>query len=769
MEFDLRDKIDDQYKVVEKHRGGMSVVYIVLDEFSQRRFAVKTLKEELLPDRAAVTRFSREAKTWLNLGRHPNIVEAIIYREIDGQPFLFLEYVDGSDLQKLFDAEQQIFPPQLLRFASQICAGMEYVHNLPIGPGDRGIVHRDLKPSNLMLTRKAEVKITDFGLAKVFGGGAQITDTGLGLGTYLYMPPEQFIDAASADRSSDIYSVGVALYVATTGQPPVQGENVGAVIRNILSQEPVRPSQLVKNVPSSLEEVIMRCLAKERADRYQSFSELARALGDVESSLVEAVAGEEVWACQQCGYLTRHKYRTCPICVGPMHLIAYRPDDGAGVSVAAPTRVPTETPAPTTETAAPDELTASAVNDLYQRARKWQSEGDLRRAIALLRQVLAINPEHTEARQNLDEAALALVRQRSQKTTRAYNWPMFRGNVTRTGCTPEVVLPPLQRRWQKKIGRWITASPVITNGIVFIGVGVGEGTRSGSIMAISGKSGDVLWEQSCNHEVVLSGCVQDGKVAFFAVHNRLLAMDARTGALLWQVAVPAEITASPVAWENVVYMGTENGRLFALNSQSGQKIWDFGAEMGIYSSPLIWQGRVYVGSADHCLYALQATSGESLWQFMTGGEIYGAPAFHQGRIYVPSTDQRLHCVDARTGRQVWEFQTDGPIESSPAAWQAFVYVGSRDRRIYAVDAETGKHVWHFGTGDWVNSSPAISGRTVYCGSHDKNIYALESHTGVCLWQYETSAEIQSSPALSGRSLYAASNDGNLYCFRPRSG
>ena len=116
MEFQLRDKIDNQYRVTEKHFGGMSVVYIVLDEFSQRRFAVKTLKEELLEDRTAISRFSAEARTWMNLGRHENIVEAIIYREIEGQPFLFLEYIEGANLQVLIDIERQLFPPQLTRF-----------------------------------------------------------------------------------------------------------------------------------------------------------------------------------------------------------------------------------------------------------------------------------------------------------------------------------------------------------------------------------------------------------------------------------------------------------------------------------------------------------------------------------------------------------------------------------------------------------------------------------------------------------------------------
>ncbi len=763
MELVVRDKIDDQYRVVEKHRGGMSIVYIVLDEFSQRRFAVKTLKEELLVDRAAVNRFAQEARTWMNVGRHPNIVEAIIYREIEGQPFLFLDYVDGTDMQKLLETESRLFYPQLLTFALQICAGMEYVHNLPVGPGGRGVIHRDLKPSNLMLTRECNVKVTDFGLAKISGSTGRLTDSGMGLGTYLYMPPEQFVDAASADRSSDIYSIGVVLYVAITGQQPLHGDNVGALIRNILNQEPVRPSQLVNNVPPALEEVVMPCLAKERADRYQSFSELARALGDIETAVMDAAAGSTALRCQQCGYTTRHEYSACPVCVGSMETVAFGAAGAAHVASA------TSPPADATGAAEAGAATLSAAEDLYQRATTWLAEGELRRAIALLRQVLAINPEHAEARRALDEAALALVKERSKKVTRAYNWPMFRGNITRTGYTPEVVLPPLQRRWQTKIGEWVIASPVVANGMVFIGSGSHGGIGSGAICALAARTGELLWERRFNHDVVLSGCVLGGKVLLFAVYNRLLALDAQTGDVLWQVAVPSEVTASPVAWQNVVYFGCDDGRVLALGTQSGQRIWEYRTEMGVHSSPLVWQGRVYVGSADYRLYALKAGSGELEWEFMTGGEIYSSPAFHQGRVYVSSADRRLYCIDADSGRQVWEFQTGGPVESSPAAWQSFVYVGSRDKRIYAVDAETGTHLWNFETKDWVNGSPALSGRALYCGSHDGLLYSLESHTGVCLWQYDTGAQLQSSPAVSGRAVYVAGRDGAVYCFRPRSG
>lgn len=756
MEFQLRDKIDNQYRVTEKHFGGMSVVYIVLDEFSQRRFAVKTLKQELLDDRTAISRFSSEARTWMNLGRHENIVEAIIYREIDGQPFLFLEYIEGANLQVLIDIERQLFPPQLTRFMLQVVSGMIYVHNARVGPGDTGVIHRDIKPANLMLTREAVVKITDFGLAKTQGLNPGHTDIGIGLGTYLYMPPEQLLDASSADRTSDIYAFGVAYYAAITGRPPIDGKNVGQVVRNIISQEPVRPSQLVSGVPQELEDVIMRCVAKPREERFQSFEEVQAALLAAQE-VVEAVhaSRDDIRTCRGCGYVSTYSHRACPICANSFTL-------GHACEVPATETPPAEAE---TEITADEEPEMEAVAVLLQTARQWREKDDLQRAINVLRQAMAISPGHVEARREMDELVLEAARRKPKAPTKAYNWPMFRGNITRTGYTPEVLAPPLQRRWQFKLGEWVLASPVVSNGVVYVGGRQNRPAQEGRFVALQADRGELIWELSTQNEILLSPCVMGGNLLFVASHNWLMALDTRTGRRLWDFTSASPITSSPVAWQNMVYFGSEDGTLYALHAQSGQRIWTFRAEMGIYSSPLIWESCVYFGAGDHRLYAVEQHNGGLKWEFMSANEITATPLFHRGRIYVGSMDYRLYCLDYSSGRRVWEFATGGPVTSSPAACQDTIYVGSRDRNLYAVAADSGQRKWHFSAGDWIDSSPAISGRTVYFGSHDRKLYGVEVETGILLSEYATDGEVASSPAVSGGRLVVGSNDGNLYCFR----
>ncbi len=758
MEFDLRDKIDEQYTVIEKYRGGMSVVYIVLDDFSQKRFAVKTVKEELLEDRGAVDRFAQEARTWMNLGRHEHIVEAIIYREIQGQPFLFLEYVDGVSIGDLLEAEDVLFPPQVIEYALQVCEGMQYVHAAQVGPGDSGVIHRDLKPANIMLNRQGQVKITDFGLAKVYGVATRLTDAGMGLGTYMYMPPEQFLDAASADKTSDIYSFGVALYRSLTGENPVKGESVGKLIHNILESDPPALRAHRPDLPERLDEIVLRCLRKRRGRRFQSFADLARALTDVRELVEEQYADADAYRCEQCGYRTMHSYGACPVCAGTM-ISMQEPEVPVGQEVRAEVEAG---PAPE-----PAEEEIQAAEELYQRAVVHHNEGRLRQALETLRQATELRPDYEEARALLDQVALEFARSKARKKQPAYNWPMLRGNVTRSGFTPEVVVPPLVRRWQYRAGDWVLASPCVANGVAYVGVHVERAGKFGRLCAIKARNGELLWDLETRYEINTTPCVARGERLYVGSHRQMMCLDARSGQPIWNAMADDLIETSPALYEGVLYFADRSGSIYAMHADERRPLWKRETGMAVYSSPAVWQGALYVGSCDYQVRALDAAKGELLWEFATGGEVLSTPAYAQGLVFVGSCDNRLYALDAATGAKRWEFQTGAEIHSSPAVHEDLVFVGSRDGCVYAVEVRTGKKKWQFDSGDWVESSPAVSGGSLYFGSHDHKLYALEVESGVCLWHYETGGEVASSPAVSQGSVFVGSNDGSVYCFRSR--
>ena len=263
-------------------KGGCGVVYLVYYQEGRGVYALKTFKDEFLADQEVRKRFHKEASVWVELGRHPYLVRALAVDEVSGRLYVAMEYIAPNEegLNSL-EGYLQRQPPDLaqsLRWAIQICHGMEYAYT-------KGVrAHRDLKPANIMIAQDKTAKITDFGLAGVLsespamraaGGGASglsgQTMPRTGFGTPTHMSPEQFDNAAGCDERSDIYSFGIMLYqMATGGQLPFPVP-LGAdwqAMRWLHCESPVPP------LDSPLFPVIQRCLEKSPENRYQTFKEV---------------------------------------------------------------------------------------------------------------------------------------------------------------------------------------------------------------------------------------------------------------------------------------------------------------------------------------------------------------------------------------------------------------------------------------------------------------------------------------------------------------
>ncbi len=745
--YQTGDRIDRQFVVLERHEGGMGVVFVVLDELTQHKFAIKTLRSELLSNPVAVDRFRQEARTWLSVGHHPHLVYAVIYREIDDLPALFIEYVDGLSLAELLRREKVLYLPQALDYALQICQGLEYLHGVQTPTGEQGIIHRDLKPANVLVSRSGVAKVTDFGLAKIHGDIGSQAEGRRGLGTYFYMPPEQVLDAASADQRSDVYSFGAMLYHLITGRPPVQGQDTTTVVSSILRRPPTSLNALNPAVPQSLEDCVLSCLAKSRDERPASIAEVRERLEAVAEDVARSVADVRFWRCADCGYCTAHRHEACPVCAGTMR--------GGGE-------------APAVEALAAQQTTEQAAEQLLSSALEQRTAGRVDQALLLLRQAATLDPQNKEIIRALDETALIAARQRTRDSQRSYNWPMEGGNVNRLSYTPEVVAPPLRLLWVKEVGEWIAAPVVIANGVVFVGGYVDEPGRYGRFCALRASDGEQLWELRAPKEFVAAACISQGRVGYVAAGPRLVAVDVASGRPLWFVDLQSEIFASPVVVDNLVLVASSRGTLFAVGARTGQQVWSFTAGGPLLAGPTVGKNLVWVGSADQKVYGLDLASGELVWQYSTGGEIQAPLAYFRESVLVPSLDHRLHCLRASDGRRRWEFEADGEIHSSPAAWDNTVVFGTRGGCVFGLACDSGKRKWRFAVGDWVDSSPSISGRTVYFGSHNGFIYALERESGVLLWQQELGCEFSAGPAISAGILAQAGRDGKVYCFRARS-
>jgi serine/threonine protein kinase/tetratricopeptide (TPR) repeat protein len=270
------------YEITEKlGEGGMGVVYKARDLKLDRIVAIKFLPKHLSSADDAKTRFVQEAKSAAALN-HPNILNVYDIDEQDGELFFAMEYVEGNTLRqymKKLTTAGGVPVNQALAWTEQVARGLKAAH-------DKNIVHRDIKSENIMLDAAGNLKIMDFGLAKL-RTGAGITRTGTSLGTLSYMSPEQ-AEGSSADQRSDIWSLGVVLYELLTGELPFKAEHEAALLYLIVNEEPPVPSQLDRKIPNRVDVLVRKMLMKDPSKRFQSADDLLRGIeetrGDVEKS-----------------------------------------------------------------------------------------------------------------------------------------------------------------------------------------------------------------------------------------------------------------------------------------------------------------------------------------------------------------------------------------------------------------------------------------------------------------------------------------------------
>jgi serine/threonine-protein kinase len=259
------------YRIVaELGRGGMGIVYKAHEESLNRFVAIKVLGEHLIEDPSHVERFLREAQSAASLN-HPNIVQIYAVSEEEGQHYFVMEYVSGQSLQQILRTSGPLRPVQVARIAIQTAAGLQAAH-------ERGIVHRDIKPANLLIDDRGLVKIADFGLALMGGAVSRLTATGMFMGTPGYLSPEQCLDQG-VDHRTDIYSLGVTLFEALSGNAPFTADSPLALLRQIVEVEPPDLGELKPEVDVELRDIVASMMVKDRDSRLASCSELVAKLG----------------------------------------------------------------------------------------------------------------------------------------------------------------------------------------------------------------------------------------------------------------------------------------------------------------------------------------------------------------------------------------------------------------------------------------------------------------------------------------------------------
>jgi outer membrane protein assembly factor BamB len=381
--------------------------------------------------------------------------------------------------------------------------------------------------------------------------------------------------------------------------------------------------------------------------------------------------------------------------------------------------------------------------------------------------------------------------------TTGADWSQFHGDETHSGVAKDLLAPNLELAWTYRTpGTILTGSPVVVNGVAYVGTRDENGLTNNAVHAVDMKTGKRIWSAPTEASVHGTPAVADGLVFAPAMNGTLHAFDAKTGEQVWKVspdeAAPPSIQRkysyySPAVADGKVYWPYQSrigkgsrGLLMALDTKTGKTLWESpmtGATMSD-GTPVVANGKVYVGNetADRII-AYDTATGAQQWvsSAVLGGWQDASPTVAGGKIFIGSNN-RVVARDAQTGADLWNYRSPGasqiPGNATPAAPAVVgdtLYMGFPDGRVTALNVETGAVVWSVllpGSGyqGGVLSAPAVSGDTVYVGSNGGKVYALDRATGTEQWSYEIGTWVASGPAISGDALLVGAWDGNLYAF-----
>lgn len=598
--------------------GGMGSVYQARDlRFPNvtRYVAVKemlNLSTDTSMREMTLKTFERESDMLASLS-HPAVPEIYDYFPSKTRAYLVMEYINGRDLEAIVNAAVESVPVEtVVKWAIDLCDVLGYLHK-----HEPEIIFRDVKPSNIMLDQHEQIRLVDFGIAKIFQEGQK----GTMIGTEGYSAPEQY--RGEATPASDVYGVGATLHHILTNRDPRLEPPFTFAERPIRDVNP--------NITPELEAVIMKALEFNPADRYPNASEMKAAL---EALLRPAFQGMPFMAASG-GAADEDAGSEWKVDEGVKPIWVFECEDQIRSS-----------PAVYNNTV----FVGAHDNNLY--ALDTQN-GDFRWKYPTDQAVVSspsIAPEeHLVLFGSVDHTLYALDYRTGKLAWTVPTKGPVRSSPTVThghaffgsddGNLYAIRLSGGRTQWTWDGGDPIRSRPLILGEMIIVG------QESGFVVAVD-LSGKVIWRFKAKRGVSSSPVERDGLVMFGAMDWQLYALDVERGWKVWEFRTNKPIISSPALGDDKVFVGSVDGSMYAVDISSGRERWRFETDNQITSSPAYVNGAVYFGGIDKKVYSLDAKTGQLRWSYETGGPVPSSPVVHDDVVYIGSMDKRVYAFRA---------------------------------------------------------------------------------------------------------------------------
>ncbi len=598
----------DRYRVLGLLAvGGMSAVYKAQDlRFPnvRRICAVKEMVNSAdSPETRAIAlrNFERETSILASLS-HPGIVQIYNCFTEGKRSYVVLEFVQGKDLETVLSETRGFLSEgQVVNWALQVCAVLEYLHSHEPRP----IVFRDIKPSNLMLDNHGQIRLIDFGIAKVFNTG----EKGTMIGTEGYSPPEQY--RGVADPRVDIYALGATLHHLLTKRDPRTEPPFTFDTCPIQEANPSVSLELVK--------VVHRALEYDVDDRYLSAAEMGRALTNLPS------AGSSK-ATVRLETPTDHLNGVTP-------LWRFASEDEIRSSPAVDNR--------TLYVGAYDHNLYALDAETGEFLWKYPTGGGIASSPCVYEGIALFG--------SVDHALYAVDadtgRVRWTCPTQGKVWSSPRaafGHVFFGSDDRHLYAVNVQGgrvAWKFEADGKVRSSPAVGEEAIYVGC------EAGTLYAVD-MSGNTRWRFRARRGVTSSPALAREMVYVGGRDRYVYGVDAQSGWLIWRYRTGGPVISSPTVDDKVVFIGSADGHLYALDAETGRLVWRHATGSQVTSSPVVFNDSVYFGSVDGHVHSLDTQTGDLRWRFQTGGQVTSSPTAAHGLIYIGSSDRYVYALPA---------------------------------------------------------------------------------------------------------------------------